>query len=224
MISIVKAAHMIDGSYIYADNMSDILIATGDLFFPIVEFGICDCAGVVLSPMCDLAQQKIEWVKLALALKFKNYLVDILIPEALKGEKEYKEEIEKNPRAFGLSYLNDKSKRVDTKTLRLVKDLQRILQNIAPKKPSHYYLPGKEDLTNGFLVDFSYILSVPYKQLKETSPLLRLKSPWREQLLSRYVSFSLRVGTLDYSDKSICQTIKAFYPELTEEQIFNKMK
>lgn len=137
---------------------------------------------------------------------------------------EYREEIEKDPAVFGQSYLNDKGKRVDVKTLRLVKEMQRILRNVAPRKPSHYYLPGKDDPRQGFLVDFSFILSVPSERLRQNAHLARLKSPWREQLLSRYVAYSSRVGVLDYSDDSICKTIQAFYPELSAEQIYNKMK
>lgn len=111
-----------------------------------------------------------------------------------------------------------------TKTLRLVKELQRIIKNVSPRRPSQYYLPGKDDPAQGFLVDFSFILSIPYDKLKEETTLFRLKSPWREQLLNRYVNYSSRVGTLDYSNESVCKAIKAFYPELTEGQILNKMK
>ncbi len=215
---------MIEGPFIYEADLSGISVATGDLFLSIVEFGAPDSAGVVLTPMCDLAQEKIEWVKMAIAIPFKTYLEKTLIPEILRGEKEYREEIDKDATAFGYSYLNDKGRRVDAKTLRLVKEMQRVVRNVAPRRPSHFYLPGKDDPTRGFLADFSFVLSVPCEKLKQNAPLLRLKSPWREQLLSRYVSYSSRVGAPDFSDESICKTIKAFYPELTEEQIYNKMK
>jgi len=215
---------MIDGAFIYEDDLSNILIATGDLFSPLAEFGRSDGAGVVLTPMCDLAQEKIEWVKMALAIPFKTYLSEVLIPEVLKSEKEFQGEIYKDPKAFGQSYLNNEEKRDNTKTLRLVKEMQRVLKNITPRRPAHYYLPGQHDPTQGFLVDFSLILSVPCEELKRLTPRLRLKSPWREQLLSRYVGYSSRVGTLDYSDESICKAIKGFYPELTEEQINKKMR
>jgi hypothetical protein len=215
---------MIDGTYIYEDDLSVPLIATGDLFSPIVEFGITGSAGVVLTPMCDLAQEKVDRVKVAVAIPLKSYLEQILIPEIFRSEKEYREEIEQNPAVFGQSYLNDKDRRVDAKTLRLVKEMQRILRNVTPRKPSHYYLPGKHDPARGFLVDFSFILSVPGEKLRQGAQLLRLKSPWREQLLSRYVAYSSRVGVLDYSDECICKTIQAFYPELSAEQIYGKMK
>jgi hypothetical protein len=115
---------MIDGTYIYEDDLSVPLIATGDLFSPIVEFGITGSAGVVLTPMCDLAQEKVDRVKVAVAIPLKSYLEQILIPEIFRSEKEYREEIEQNPAVFGQSYLNDKDRRVDAKTLRLVKEMQ----------------------------------------------------------------------------------------------------
>jgi hypothetical protein len=188
---------MIDGAYIYEDDPSVPSIATGDIFSSIVEFGLPGSAGIVLTPMCDLAQEKIDLVKMAVAIPFKNYLEQTLIPEIFRSEKEYREEIEKDPAAFGQSYLSDKGKRVDSKTLRLVKEMQRVLRNVAPRKPSQYYLPGKDDPRQGFLVDFSFILSVQSERLRQIAQLARLKSPWREQLLSRYVSYSSRVGVLD---------------------------
>jgi hypothetical protein len=208
---------------IYTDILPEMPVETGDLFFPIAEFDIADRGGVVLTPSCDLAHEKIEWVKLAIAIPVKAYLEEEFIPQHFKEHKEYKEEIANDPKAFGQSYVNDPGKRVDTKTLSFLKDLSKIFKNVIPKL-SHYYLPGKEELTQGFLVDFSHIQSVPYNKLKDARPLTRLKSPWREQLLNRYVNFSSRVGTEDYSEDSICQTIRAFYPELTVESILKKMK
>jgi len=76
----------------------------------------------------------------------------------------------------------------------------------------------------GFLVDFSHIFSIPMNELKNQQPLLRLKSPWREQLLNRYIGYSLRIGTLDYAKAGINETIRAFFPELTTEQIDKRMK
>lgn len=215
---------MIDGPDIYENDFSGVSIATGDLFFPIDEFGIPDRGGVVLTPMCDLVQKKIKWIKLAFAIPFKLYLEEVFIPQQFKGMSEYSEEIAKDPGTFGRSYLNDPNKREDIKTLRLVKDLQKILRNTSPKMPSHYYLPGKEEPKQGFLVDFSYISSVSNNKLEKQKALTRLKSPWREQLLNRYVNFSSRVGTPDYSEENICKTIQAFYPELTVEKILKKMK
>jgi hypothetical protein len=215
---------MIDGSEIYEDDVSDMPIATGDLFSPIDEFGRSDYAGVVLTPLCDLAQSKSEWVKLARAIPFQIYLAEEFLPERFKGYKEYRDEINQNPQAFGWSYLHDEAKRDDSLTVRLVKDLQRILENVSPMRLSHYYLPGKDDATQGFIIDFAYITSVPYEELTQRTRLTRLKSPWREQLINRYASFSLRVGTLDYSRESISGTIQAFFPELETEKIDSKMR
>ena len=216
---------MIDGHEIYdGEDVSEMPIATGDLFAPIGEFGRPDYGGVVLTPLCDLAQEKSEWVKLARATPFQIYLEEELLPNHFKGHNEYREEIAKDPQAFGQSYLRDESNREDRKTLSVVNQLQRVLENVSPPKLSHYYLPGKENRTQGFLVDFSYISSIPYEELTKRTRLMRLKSPWREQLLNRYVSFSLRVGTLDYSRGGIRETIQAFFPELDSEKIESKMK
>lgn len=105
-----------------------------------------------------------------------------------------------------------------------MRDLKRIFENSNPLKDSYYYLPGKDDRTDGFLIDFSHVFSVLFEQLQTMKPLLRLKSPWREQLLNRYIGYSLRIGALDYSEECIRETIRAFFPELPREQILRKMK
>jgi hypothetical protein len=215
---------MIDGREIYEEDISDMAIATGDLFFPIGEFGRQDYGGIVLTPLCDLAQDKSEWVKLARATPFQIYLEEEFLPSHFKGHNEYREDIAKDPQAFGQSYLRDENNRENRKTLSLVNNLQRILENVSPMKLSHYYLPGKDDATQGFIIDFAYITSVPYEELTQRTRLTRLKSPWREQLINRYASFSLRVGTLDYSRESISGTIQAFFPELETEKIDSKMR
>ncbi len=216
----------IDGPDIYHDDLPAGPILTGDVFTDLEGSGGGASSGVVLTPMCDLAHDKCEWVKLALALPFSIYLAEVFIPERLKSTKEYREEILKNPSAFGKVYLEDKKNREVNMTWKLVKELKRILENLDPRKLSLYYLPGKEtkERDKGFIVDFSHIFSARFQSLKERTPLLRLKSPWREQLLNRYVSFSLRIGTPDYSEDSISQTIQAFFPELSVEDIKKKMK
>ena len=215
---------MIDGHEIYEEDILDMPIATGDLFSPMGELGRPDFGGVVLTPMCDLAQNKCEWVKLARAIPFQIYLEEEFLPEHFKGYPEFRDEIARDAQAFGWSYLHKADKREDKFTVRLVKELRRILENVSPRRLSHYYLPGEADRTQGFLVDFSYISSVPYEALIKRTRLTRLKSPWREQLLNRYVSFSLRVGTLDYSKGSISETIQAFFPELSSQKILDQMK
>jgi len=217
-------AKTVDGPEIYDDDLFGEPILTGDLFEPLSAFGKPDCAGVVLTPACDLTQEKVEFVKFALAVRFQAYLEELLIPQRFKDTKEYNEEIAQDSKIFGQSYVRDPAKRINAITLRLVPELQRIFENVNPLKASHYYLPGKEIRTHGYWVDFSCIFSASYDQLKNSKPLLRLKSPWREQLLNRYVSYSLRIGTLDYSKSCISETIRAFFTELTTEQIAKKMK
>lgn len=215
---------MIVGTAVYEEALPDLPIATGDLYAPLPEFGESDSAGVVLTPMCDLAQGKVAWVKLAQAIPFKNYLERSLIPQGLKSRNQYRALAEAELMALGQAYVNQPAQRETLTTLSLVKEMMSFMKNIDPKKSAHYYLPGKEDPTQGYLVSFSFILSVPCERLQNSVPTLRLKSPWREQLLSRYVSYSSRVGTPDYSDESICRAIRAFFPELSEEQIRGKMK
>jgi hypothetical protein len=215
------------GHEIYEEYDSSMRIATGDLFSPVEEFGRSDFAGVVLTPMCDLAQGKTEWVKLALAMPLKIYLAEQFIPKEMTGKKYFQEMLEQDPKSFGYSFMNNDLNgigRDNNKTSGLVNNLAKILKNTSPIKLSHYYLPGKEKLTEGFLVDFSHVMSVSYDELCERSLLLRVTSPWREQLLNRYIGYSLRVGTKDYTDDGICKTIKAFFNELDEDTILKKMK
>ncbi len=213
---------MIDGTAVYEDVSPDLPVATGDLYAPLSEFGDLDSAGIVLTPMCDLAQGKVEWVKLAHATPFKRYLEQSIIPRQFKGLNEYRAETEEQLLKVAQEYVNDPKRRLDTTTLKLLKPLREIMKNVDPKRASSYYLPGKNAPTQGYLISFSFVLSVRYEKLQETRPVLRLKSPWREQLLSRYVSYSSRIGTPDYSDQYVCSVIQAFFPELSEEQIRRK--
>jgi len=215
---------MINGPEIYTNDLSEQLIATGDLFFPVDAFGRSDCGGVVLTPVCDLAHQKIQWVKLAKATLFRTYLIEEFIPMQLKDVKEFSEQISQDPTAFGITFLCDKNSRVNRHILRLVKNLKRVLENVSPFKSSHYYLPGKDKPIEGYLVDFSHITSVPYQDLKAQRLVSRLKSPWREQLLNRYIGFSLRIGTEDYSEESIVNTIHSFFPDVPKDDILKVMK
>lgn len=210
---------MINSPEIYSHDEFSPPIATGDLFFPVDAFGRANCGAIVLTPMCDLAHQKAQWVKLARATPFRIYLAEEFIPTQSKGLKEFKEQI-----AFGMTFLNEQNSRVNKHVLRFVKNLQKVIENVSPLKPSHYYLPGKDEPTAGYLVDFSHITSIPYQELKNTPLVSRLKSPWREQLLNRYVGFSLRVGTEDYAKESILDTIHAFFPDVPKNAIWKKMK
>jgi len=214
----------IDGLEIYDEVLVAGTIFTGDLFHPISAPGNIEYAGVVLTPMCDLAQEKIEWVKLAKAKPFQTFLEEIFVPEQFKGMHEYRGRSEDDLKALARTFVYDQDSRDSRITLRLIVVLQRLFENVNPLKDSHYYLPGKGDRMRGWLVDFSYIFSIPMNELKNQQPLLRLKSPWREQLLNRYVGYSLRIGTLDYAKASINETIRAFFPELTTEQIDKRMK
>ena len=179
---------MTDTFAIYEETRTDLPLATGDLYAPLPEFGDPDSAGVVLTPMCDLAHGKVEWVKLAHAVPFKTHLQRSLIPQALKGRPKYQELAPAKLLELGETLLNQSEQRETNETLSFVKIIAEFIRNVDPRKSAHYYLPGKDDLTQGYLVSFSFILSVRFADLQKRSPLLRLQSPWREQLLSRYVN------------------------------------
>jgi hypothetical protein len=208
---------------IYEEVHKDLPLATGDLYASLPEFGNPDSAGIVLTPMCDLVQGKVEWVKLAQAIPFKTYLQQSLIPLALKDRPKYRGFASAQMLELGETLLNQSTRREINETLSFVKTIAEFMRNVDPKKSAHYYLPGKDESTQGYLVSFSFVLSVRREELQKRTPLLRLQSPWREQLLSRYISHSARVGTPDYPEDGICEAIKAFFPELTEEQIRRKL-
>ena len=79
----------IDGAAIYEIVLPELPVATGDLYSQVTEFGNTGSSGIVLTPMCDLAQGKVEWVKLAQAIPFKTHLEQTFLPESLKGHNEY---------------------------------------------------------------------------------------------------------------------------------------
>lgn len=215
---------MIEGAAIYEEVTPDLSVATGDLYTPLPEFGEPDAAGIVLTPMCDLAQGKAEWVKLAHAIPFRKFLEQNVIPQEFKGRNEYRALTADALLELAQTYAASSARRETKITLGLVKPLREIMKNVDPRRAACYFLPGKGAPTEGYLVSFSFVISVSFEKLRATSPLLRLKSPWREQLLGRYVTHSSRVGTPDYSDDYICSAIRAFFPELTEEQVLSKLR
>jgi len=202
---------MINGPDIYTEDFSEQPIATGDLFFPVKTFGEDNCGGVVLTPLCDLAQEKTTWVKLAKAIPLRDYLVKEFIPAQFKGYPEFKTQVAEDPATFGNRFLEDKNSRVNKDVLGLVKNLKKVIENISPLKASHYYLPGKDNPAKGYLADFSHISSVPINELADQTPVSRLKSPWREQFLNRYIGFSLRIGTDNYSEACVLETLHSFF-------------
>lgn len=214
---------MTNASDIYEKVRADLPLATGDLYAPLPEFGEADSAGIVLTPMCDLARGKVEWVKLAHAVPFKTYLQRSLIPKEFKTRPKYVNFTPAQLLELGETLLNQPAQRETNETLSFVKTIAAFMRNVDPQKAAHYYLPGKDDPAQGYLVSFSYILSVRCADLEKRVPQLRLRSPWREQLLSRYISHSARVGTPDFPKDGICQAIKAFFPELSENKILSKL-
>ena len=214
---------MINSNEIYSTDLSELPVVTGDLFFPVESFARSNCGGVVLTPLCDLAHQKTGWIKLAQALPFETFLIEEFLPLEFKNTKEYQDDIIKDPIEFGRRFLEEISYRDNKMLLRITKKLAKIFRNVSPIKPSHYYLPGLDNARNGFLVDFSHIASISYETLAKDKPISRLKSPWREQLVNRYVGFSLRVGTEDYTDGSIVDTIHTFFQDIDVKTIENKL-
>ena len=127
---------MINGPDIYTEDLSERPIATGDLFYPVKKFGEDNCGGVVLTPLCDLAQEKTQWVKLAKVVPLREYLAKEFIPAQLKCQPEFRAQIAENPVIFGNMFLDDKNSRVNKNILGLVKNLKKIIENTSPLKTS----------------------------------------------------------------------------------------
>lgn len=223
----VQDGQTVDGADIYQSDLFEGSIATGDVFDNVQdEHGVTRC-GVVLTPMCDLAQGKARMVKMAEANTLREFLVSEFLPAKLRSFHEYQhdlEQLKEQPAEYCTQFMED-SDRPAVVSLRCVKDLQRMVANTNPLHPADFFLPSRaEPAVTAHVVDLSHVFSVPQANFADLRPAKRLHSPWREQLLSRYVAVSMRVGTKDYARDSVCQSIMEVFPELSRDQVLGKMK
>ncbi|NQT71999.1 MAG: hypothetical protein HQ553_04420 [Chloroflexi bacterium] len=140
---------------------------------------------VVITPACDLVQKKADYIKFVATVPYQDIICKLLTDNS----------------------------RIDTSDFESVDVLSRTKYNSAVKAlksningdllPRYYLIPAyPDDLPESFL-DFQKVFTIPieevYRQYSNNRA-AKIASPWREQIVTRYNGYSVRVGAPDYTE------------------------
>lgn len=144
--------------------------------------------GVVLTPRCDLAQQKADLVQISAVFNASQ-----LIRELLQGDWK------------GLGLLGaDGQLLASIPSAGKAKELRERITRLAEQRFARYHWLAPPPGTGQPLVaDFQLIESVPTSELAGLEIVAALASPYREAFAARYSAYMGRIGTPDSSAAEI---------------------
>jgi len=172
----------------YRTPESNEKIDQGD-FFQDIYFAAIDVRtdAVVITPTCDLVQNKAQYVKLVGTVSVKSVVK--LIADSLDIDETFFVSGEE------LSH---------KKTNKILKDLNsNIGGNLLPR---FYYLSEFIGFFPHLYVDLQQVFVIPKQQLDDdysSNRIAKLNSPWREQIVAQYSGYSMRVGVPTYTEQEI---------------------
>lgn len=155
-----------------------------DIYLPAIEASV---TGIVVTPTCDLEQDKAQFVKFISAVELA-FVIKIIADSV---------GIEESVSTSGDVISRDRYNN-------LIKVLRK--NTTGDFLPRYYLLPEYPDLLPALYLDFQRVFVVPFQQVIQeylTNRVAKVASPWREQIAARYAGYSLRVGTPDYSDDEL---------------------
>lgn len=142
--------------------------------------------GIVLTPACDFAQQKVE---LALVCA----LVDAWELVAALFEHDW--------RNVGLTREDGSLISMDelgsTKRKKFENQVNQLMNQ---RFPRYHWLSPLPGTTSPLVADFQTLASVPVRELSDLTRVAAIESPYREEIPARYAAYVGRVGTPDISD------------------------
>jgi hypothetical protein len=160
-------------------------IDQGDVFAQVYFPAIDNYANaLVITPTCDIVQGKAQFIKF-LSTVSSDFVVRIMADSVDVDD----------------SYLSPGKPLTMRKLDTLIKVLRR--NTTGDFLPRYYFLPEFPGILKSCYLDLQRTFAVSYKQVIEeymNQRIARVLSPWREQILSSYASYSMRVGTPDYPD------------------------
>jgi hypothetical protein len=159
----------------------------GSVFFPLEDD---EAPGVLLTPACDIEQQKVE------AWTFVEMYRDVDVLDGM------------------LSKVRAKSSQGEDGIYVAGKDAfgnaENIVRNLLLNKVLRYHwLPVVIGEHRGWVADFQSVTSLPVEAVSQVSRVCRLRSSWREQLCARYSAFMGRVGTPEYEKAQLDEAVSA---------------
>lgn len=151
---------------------------------------------IVLTPTCDIINEKFEHHRVSLLIPIEELVVKL-------ARKKYHntERIKEHCRKNGFKG-----------------DILNVLKN---KVDRYHFLPSAANgLSSPKIIDFELIASIPRQQLLSRTFHCRLKSPFKENLIHRYSSHTMRIGVQnvdeDYLNTLISDQVEALHEHADE--------
>ncbi len=137
-------------------------------------FGENNPLGIILSNACDFLNDKMGFVLIASLVSAKDVILD---------SKEFKNKVE----GVGEDHKLSKTKWGKVKPF--------LDDYILNKGVSRYYYINMEPVLESpsLFVDFQHIVSIPYDQINELDNVAQLNSPYREQMMVQFASYTARI-------------------------------
>lgn len=139
--------------------------------------------GICVTPQCEIGKSRTLFHTFCQLIPF-----DLLLEFYLKKGGWHAEDLEcvKEPDGKALE--------------RCKKFMQRFKDDFISNRTHRYhFLPGDGDIANSF-VDFQVVQCIPHDILNSENKMAVLKSPWREQIPTRYSFYQARIGTPPLDD------------------------
>jgi len=166
-------------------------IDQGDILYPVrikshIPWWIddSDYPVVILTPTCDIAQEKVEYHRIAILLPFPFFFLNTC--NEILGE-----EID-----FPNLSKNNKDK--------IRNKLDRAIRNAWPR---YHFLPKEDVFTIDRIIDFEVIASLPIEIFSHNLKIAGLASPYNEELIHRYSHHTMRIGTDDIPKETVNKII-----------------
>ena len=163
-------------------------IDQGDIFvnirFPATDSNL---NAVVITPTCDLVQDKAPFVKFVGSVPL-DFVVRIIADSVSIDD----------------SFFTNKTPLTNRQQDNFLKAFRRNLTG--DFLPRYYLIRSNPGSFTQFYLDFQRVFVFARRQVEEEFLACRcatIASPWREQIVSQYAGYSMRIGTPDYSQSDI---------------------
>ena len=146
------------------------------------KFGAIDmkCDGILLTPICEILQNKADYLTIAQILPLKEFYETFLEQKGLTGEQILGLETISATK-FGDTYHNFKSNFLTNQVYRF------------------YFLPENEGIIVHSIIDFNLIESLPINDFVKYKKICEVNNPWKADIIANYTAYSVRMGIDDYS-------------------------
>ena len=154
------------------------VVARDVYFWSVDHFSL----GIALTPACDFEQGKVELITFCSVFDAVTALRQLLANDLTDDEGRPATRIS-----------NNKLGKVKSKVDQIIK--RRWLR--------YHWLAPLPDTETPLLVDFTVVTSISISETVDLERVVRLTSPYREEISSRYAAYLGRVGIPDFTDEEL---------------------